>query len=432
MSSSERIANKLTVCRLQLATYLYKECLLDVDHFLDWILHSMGACSSERLFIWLLIVSIPHYWKDITSCRTRGKRLAEALLNHVTKVSASAVLYHFGADMLQLSHHDAQTPPSRLSQFLENTLIKLLAIRPACLLLPASWHQHSVTLHALASRIDHPQISHGVKRLDERNHRLQQSSKIAPVASMTSAGRVYRILDNIDYTKIIRIEEISTDCMEVISNPSHLVSVLLQWSCSYYREGSYRVCLATRLLRRWAHLGADIYECVTAYLEGMSWAKSGDSRIIFKIVSELVRSKTFAAGRYMQWLIATGSIAQDLDLSLVSHSSTLRGRTLTKKQPAAWPVRLITEIPVSGLSDQIRTLRATLLRATAHSADWEDQSLGHAKLSISQQMPALCGVGYSAMNHSELDVSKLGSTVRSEIGIWLRQQVARYAEVNEQ
>lgn len=73
--------------RLQLATYLYKECLLDVDHFLDWILHQLGQCTSERLFIWLLIVSIPHYWKDITSYRMRGKRLAEALLNHVTKAS---------------------------------------------------------------------------------------------------------------------------------------------------------------------------------------------------------------------------------------------------------------------------------------------------------------------------------------------------------
>lgn len=235
------------------------------------------------------------------------------------------------ADTQQLSHHEAQTPPSRLMQFLENTLIKLLAIRPACLLLPTSWHQHSITLNALANRIYNPQILHGVKRLDERNRRLQQSSKITSVASMTSAGRVYHILDNIDYSKVIRIEEVSTDCMGVISNPIQLVSVLLQWACSYYREGSYRVCIATRLLRRWASLGADIYECVTTYLEGMDWATSGDSRIVFKIISELVRSKTFATGRYMQWLIATGSIAQDLDLSLVSHPLNVRHHVLTMK-----------------------------------------------------------------------------------------------------
>lgn len=60
-----------------------------MDHFLDWILNNVAICTSERLFIWLLIVSIPAYWRDITSCRRRGKRLAEALLNHVTKASFS-------------------------------------------------------------------------------------------------------------------------------------------------------------------------------------------------------------------------------------------------------------------------------------------------------------------------------------------------------
>ena len=425
--------NRLTGHRLQLATYLYKECLLDADHFLDWILHSLKTCSSERLFIWLLIVSIPHYWKDITSCRVRGKRLAEALLNHVAKASSPALHHQFScANIKQLSQHEAQAPPSRLLQFLENTLIKLLAIRPACLLLPNSWHQHSAILHSLAKKANHPQIVHGVKRLDDRNRRLQHSSRVAPAASITSAGRVYRILDNVDYNKIIRIEEISADCMEVIPIPVDLVSVLLQWACSYYREGSYRVCLATRLLRKWAHLGADIYECVTTFLEGMSWAKSGDPCIIFKIVSELVRSKTFAAGRYMQWLIATGSIAQDLDLSLVSSPFSNTEFELIVTQPTAWPVRLITEIPISGLSDQIRTLRATLLRGTTRSVDLEEQTLNHAKLSISQQIPALCGIGYTTLEQPKLDIGKIGPTVRTELGIWLRQQVSRYAEVNEQ
>ena len=51
----------------------------------------------------------------------------------------------------------------------------------------------------------------------------------------------------------------------------------------------------------------------------MSWTNGGDARRVFKIISELVRSRTFAAGRYMQWLIATGSIAQDLDISLVRY-----------------------------------------------------------------------------------------------------------------
>jgi mediator of RNA polymerase II transcription subunit 12 len=204
-----------------------------------------------------------------------------------------------------------------MTHFLESTLIKLLAIRPACLLLPTTWDQHSTILYGLAKRTHHPQVIHGVKRLDERNQRLQEPSKIAPAASTTPAAQVYRILDNVDYSKTVSVEEVSTDCMDVIPNPVHLVAVLLQWACSCYREGSHRACLATRLLRRWAHLGADIYECLTLYLEGMAWTNGGDARKVFKIISELVRSRTFAAGRYMQWLIATGSIAQDLDISLV-------------------------------------------------------------------------------------------------------------------
>ncbi|KAJ8106996.1 hypothetical protein OPT61_g9171 [Boeremia exigua] len=302
-----------------------------------------------------------------------------------------------------------------MTRFLENTLIKLIVIRPACLLLPDSWNQYSVTLHSLAERTHHPQIVHAIKRLDERNRRQQQSSKIAPAASMTPAAQVYRILDKVDYSKMVRIEDVSTDCMEVISNPVNLVAVLLQWASSCYREGLYRACLATRLLRRWAQLGADIYECITTYLEGTSWNVTGNARKVFKIISELVRSRTFAAGRYMQWLIATGSIAQDLDLSL----------------PEAWPIRLITEIPISGLPEQVRTLRATLLRGTAHSADREEQDLKDAKLAISQQLPVLCGMGYSELGHPDLDIDGLGSTVRIELGIWLRQQVARYSEVNE-
>ena len=41
-------------------------------------------------------------------------------------------------------------------------------------------------------------------------------------------------------------------------------------------------------------------------------------------------------------------------------------------------------------------------------------------------------MAYSGLDHPKLDISKFGSTVKIELGIWLRQQVARYAEINEQ
>lgn len=190
--------------------------------------------------------------------------------------------------------------------------------------------------------------------------------------------------------------------------------------------------LATRLLRRWSHLGADVYEGVLSYLCSMTWTETGEPCTIFKVVAELVRSKTFAAGRYLQWLIATGSLGNEPNISSVNQSPLSSSCLLMIQQPTAWPLRLITEIPLSGLSDQVRTLRCTLLRGTAYSAELEEQALDYAKHAMRQKIPVMFGLSEPSANLPEIDVHQLNSTVKLELGIWLRGQVARYAEVNEQ
>ncbi|CAO2657656.1 Nn.00g037820.m01.CDS01 [Neocucurbitaria sp. VM-36] len=384
---------------LQLATYLYKEHLLDDDHFLDWIVNGLNTCSSEHLFVWLLVVSVSHYWTDITCCRRRGKCLAESLLNQLDKI------YRL---------EDPSTYTAVL-QYLESILVKLLATRPACLLLPSTWAKHAALFETLTERRNNPQITQAVKRLQERNTRLLQTSKNSTITSRTRAGRVYCILDSVNYNSAVRIEDLSYECMEVIADATQLIAVLLQWACSSYRGGPHRTFLATRLLRKWSHLGADVYEGVISYLRGMSWVGNGEPNIIFRIIGELVRSKTFAAGRYLQWLIATGSLGHDTDLS----------------SPTSWPLRLITEIPLSGLSDQIRTLRSTLLRGTMHSAEMEEQALEHAEDMISQSLPTLFGLYSTTTSVPKVQAEKLSSTIKLELGIWLRRQVAQFAEVNE-
>ncbi|KAF1841449.1 uncharacterized protein K460DRAFT_369480 [Cucurbitaria berberidis CBS 394.84] len=384
---------------LQLATHLYKEHLLDDDHFLDWIVNGLDTCPSERLFVWLLVASVPHFWKDITCCRRRGKRLAESLLNQLDKI------YRL----------EDQAPYSAVLQYLENVVVKLLATRPACLLLPSTWTRQGALLQTLAEKRNHPQLMQAVKRLEERNRRLLDSSKDVAFASKTPAGQIYRILDSVNYNSPVRIEELSYECMDVISDATQLIAILLQWACSPYRGGPHRTYLAIRLLRRWSHLGADVYDSVISYLRDMSWVGHSEPNTIYKIVAELVRSKTFAAGRYLQWLIATGSLGHDTDLS--SHTS--------------WPLRLITEIPLTGLPDQIRTLRSTLLRGTTHSAELEEQTLQHAQYMISQSLPSLFGLYNTTRTVPEIKSERLSATVKFELGIWLRTQVAQFAEVNE-
>lgn len=308
----------LIMCRLQLATHLYKEHLLDDDHFLDWIVNSLDTCPFERLFIWLLVVSVPHYWTDITCCRRRGKRLAEALLNQLDKVRTSNIYYRALLTPVKIYRLEDQTPYLAVLQYLESTVVKLLATRPACLLLPSTWTRHSILLQTLVERRNLPQITQAVKKLDQRNSRLLQTSKSGASKSQTPVGRVYHILDSVNYHSTVRIEDLSFECMDVISNATQLIAVLLQWACTCYRGGAHRIYLATRLLRRWSHVGADVYDGVITFLRDISWVESSEPNIIFKIVAELVRSKTFAAGRYLQWLIATGSLGHDKDLSSVS------------------------------------------------------------------------------------------------------------------
>jgi mediator of RNA polymerase II transcription subunit 12 len=243
---------------------------------------------------------------------------------------------------------------------------------------------------------------------------------------------VFRKLDSINYKSPVRIEDLSYECMEIISNATQLISALLQWSCSCYRTGSHRIYLATRLLRRWSHLGADVYEGVISYLQSMTWADSGDMNILLRIVAELVRSKHLSAGRYLQWLIATGSLGRDIDLSSVSLTSQTCIGCANSEQPRSWTVRLITEFPLAGLSDQVRNLRSTLLRGTAHAADLEQQALNFAKQTISRAAPTLFGLNMISPTHLEVKLEGLSSTVKLEVGIWLRQQVAQHAEVNEQ
>lgn len=201
---------------------------------------------------------------------------------------------------------------------LENIILKLVIAKPACLLLPKSWERHGSVLHNLTQR--HPQagFTRAVAYLDARNKRIIRPPHNSTPTTKDSISRLYHLLDSVDYTATIRFDELAYDCMEITSDILRLCSIVLQWASSMYRQGSHRVYLVTRLLRKWSHLGADIYDGILAYLPLLAFDPSKDSRLAFRVIAELVRSKTFSPGRYLQWLIATGSLSHHRDLSLVS------------------------------------------------------------------------------------------------------------------
>ncbi|KAF2867173.1 hypothetical protein BDV95DRAFT_582708 [Massariosphaeria phaeospora] len=382
---------------LQLVTHLYKEHLLEADHFLEWILSNLETCLPERLFIWLLLISIN--WTDLTISRRRGKRLAEYLLCHAEK------LYQV----------EEECPTSPLLGFLENTISRVLVTQPSCLLKPQTWGKHRSILDQLSRRKPHPQLAQIIASLDQRNRWLSSPMNDVLPDARKPPRCIYNLLDAIDYTARIRIEKLAFDCMEFNANACSLIGTVLRWASSLYREGSHRVYLVTRLIRRWGHEGADVDGCILSYLHSSSEDRSIEHSVVFRVVAELVRSKTFSIGKYLQWLIASGALTRDQEV----------------KSPSSWALRLITEIPLSGLPEQIRNLRYTLLRGTAYTAETERLALDDSEETIRQQMPDVFETDTMVDFASAPTIQTPSATIRLELGAWLRQQVAAQVEMVE-
>ena len=82
------LSPSLTLTRkpsLRLITHLYSEHLLDQDYYLDWLIASFRDSNLDALPMWLLVVQI--HRQDVIQHRQRGRRLAEALLEHLDRVS---------------------------------------------------------------------------------------------------------------------------------------------------------------------------------------------------------------------------------------------------------------------------------------------------------------------------------------------------------
>lgn len=200
----------------------------------------------------------------------------------------------------------------------ENTIFKLVVTKPTCLLLPKTWEKHGSILHTFAQRSSHVEITHTVADLDARNLQLSQPFGVPGSKPSDLIGRIYQLLDSVDYNTSVRIDELAFDCMEIKSDAESLISAAMQWASSIYRQGSHHIYLVTRLLRKWSHLGADVYSGILDCLPMLTSDTTKEAAVVFRIIAELLRSKTFSLGRYLQWLIATGSLTQHTDLSLVS------------------------------------------------------------------------------------------------------------------
>ncbi|KAL9945659.1 RNA polymerase II mediator complex subunit [Verticillium nonalfalfae] len=323
---------------IRLATHLYAEHLVDRDHYMDWLVGGLENSTQSKLPMWILISQI--YWKDLLRLRRHGRRLANALLSHLTTIQNDP-----DRDIL-----------TQLSTKLTSLLLPLLSSYPDNFLSPTTWLRCRETLLA-SIPIDNDAVLSAYKALNSRNEIL-----IASSGKSQPANRQI-LIKQLDTTfQTLYTNELASSCWNVSEDKRMIVRTVLEWSTSFYRPGQARIYVAASLLRAWASTGVDI---TTAILESIGAAPPQGvtpKRLFYQLISELVRTGQFNVREYIIWLMGRGGMTSSLDTEPDAPCST----------------RLLIDLPLSALSSSLIATRANLLRRAAFDVAEEARDIDAA------------------------------------------------------
>ena len=178
---------------------------------------------------------------------------------------------------------------------------------PACYLLPNSWERYREILEAISIDYKDDQMRICFESLSKRNTGLQIHSSHSRVhLRKRFSQRLIRLLDSLSSTS--NYSRIAGDCLRVTNDSKILVSTCVEWSCSIYRCGLFRTYAATRLLRVWGRHGIELQQPLCDFLAWMSGREGLNRKRLYMLFAGLVSSKHFSAGRYLQWLMARGTL----------------------------------------------------------------------------------------------------------------------------
>ncbi|KAK4539851.1 hypothetical protein LTR36_010312 [Oleoguttula mirabilis] len=304
---------------VKLATSFYVEKLLDVDHYLDWIVSSFAEASVERLPIWIVMTQI--FWKDMVRFTRRGRQVAESIL---------ARLHHLNG----LGAEANKALKLRLQK-----LIAVLAVtNRGCLIIPQTWEKYKYLLTPASA----PDVSNAsmAENLAIRNERLAKPLVRTPASIRSTLVDLYAELDAVGLQ--VDIETLTDTCLTMMPATDTLVPALLDWASSPYRHGASRLYLAARLISNIRAMGHDTDSAILFYLDALS-ATRAPAQVdgLYRVIGELVPLDGFSVGRYLQWLISSGA--------------------LYTEQEAECATGLLAALPAGSLPMHVVNLRQTLL-----------------------------------------------------------------------
>ncbi|KAK7513265.1 uncharacterized protein IWZ02DRAFT_493580 [Phyllosticta citriasiana] len=368
---------------IRLSTQLYTERLLDQDHFLDWLLLSLETTEVDKLPIWLLLMRI--YWQDLVAVRRRGRRLAEALLSHLDAMTSDGTAEF------------AQPLVDQVRQYVSN----LVTSHRNCLIIPKTWKKHQHIIDALQAE-GNPPLQAAARDVVRRNERLTGWKSKWAQSNTSTQKAVISSLDSLSLD--LNINDLSAKCLDLVPDRHSLAITVLQWACSLYREGEHRLYVAARLLRKWRMKGADIDSAILSFLGDNQRLRDIKHRDFFRLVAELVRSHHFSVGRYLQWLIASGSLSRN-----------------DSDRDHNCPLRLIAEIPSQDLPEHVLNLRETILTTSGTPID-DLFSNDHVD-GILAELKSIFTMKDGETMSFDTCFQDLSTSVRFEISHWLRREL---------
>ncbi|KAF3161932.1 RNA polymerase II mediator complex subunit [Orbilia oligospora] len=397
-SSSASVARSTWKLRmtyiLRLTSQLYSENLLDRGAFLEWYITLLETCSLDKLPLAMLILHIE--WDHIVSSRKFSRRLVDALLGKVNQI-------------ISIGELDIYKP---LLQRLAIHITRLLLNHRQAFINPKSWLINEAPLRACVDT-SNPVIISSINNIASRNRNLE------PGNTKSSNGSTSPRKAAIDFLDRIRapydIEDVTTMFLALSKDYHQTVKALCEWAVTSLRVGLHRLYFAVRLLRKVSRLGIQIQPPIHDFL----LATGGGRRCkkhVYLLISELVRSKHFTAGKYMSWLISRGAL--------------MRHGSIDEEQPCY--IRLLAEIPVNHqhTPSAQRNLRSNLLLQKGFFVNAEAASLAKAKEIVMDRIPGIFVTGNgklpmvvkseSAFTFEEIKfLHGLTRNVMSELGFWV-------------
>lgn len=145
------------------------------------------------------------------------------------------------------------------------------------------------------------------EQISERNLRLRSPSLNLKRSSIhRSENDLICLLDRVSFN--VDIGTFASQCLAAVPDQVQLITLCLDWATTLARSGHARIYFVVRLFRRWAKSKIDLEAPILGFLATKSNVPQLQKTNIYKLLAELVHSQNLSVGRYLQWLLARGTV----------------------------------------------------------------------------------------------------------------------------